>query len=372
MLRQLLVIFLMLNLFVLAQDDDIISATTRVTISPLFQDWSSDSLGEVRDFSEFSTALSAYIPISERVSMSLWLAQANVRFGDTDSLNNKNIRDLSGISDIQMGASYYVPGIQSVLSLKLNLPVGKKELNRREFDTSAIIANSVYRFQVPNLGQGFNISPGITWANQINDNSAVGLGISYNYRGKYKAVDVVEDFDPGDELLVTGGFDYRLNAVSTISSDLTLTTYTRDKVGDEEIFAAGNRWVFTTQYHRYFDFNELRVVFRFRNQGKSEVFLLGRENNVIPTNFHFFSSYTWLLNPAFNMGFFLEGRFYGKVEGLNVPFADGNLFGLGFYPEVIISKKVRLPIRMKYMSASFANEVSLTGLDLGLGLSFAF
>ena len=372
MLRLPVLLFMLFTGLAFAQEEEIVDPKLQVQLMPLFQDWSADSVGDVRDFSEISTALSAYIPISENASVSLWLAQANIRFGDEDSLNNKSIRDLSGITDLQMGATYYLESFQTVASLKLNIPIGKKELNRREFDTSAIIANGLYRFQVPNLGQGFNVAPGLTWAHQVNNKVAIGLGTSYNYRGSYKALDVVDKFNPGDEFLLTGGFDVRVDDASTVTSDLIFMTYTRDKIGSEEIFAAGNRYIWTTQYHRYFDFNELQVVARFRSQGKSEVFLLERQNNIIPTNFHLFANYAWLLNPAFTMGFFLEGRFYGKASEAKVPFSDGKLFGFGFYPEVIVNERVRLPIRIKYMIADFKNNISLNGLDLGMGLELTF
>ena len=133
-------------------DNYIISQKGYIKLMPNFQMWSIESN---YDISEISFPIMVYFPISRKFNLSLRSNQANIA-GDVNTL--------SGLADTQLSCSYHLENAHLVFNVGLNLPSGKKELTVTEFQTSSQIAYSYFNFKVPGFGQGFNVSPGISWA----------------------------------------------------------------------------------------------------------------------------------------------------------------------------------------------------------------
>lgn len=227
-------------------DAQTISQTGYVRIMPLFQGW---RLTGGNDFAELSIAEIVYIPLRRNLSMTLRGGQATIG-GD-------NLQRLSGVTDTQLAFNYYLEPAKLLFNLGLNLPSGKKELTLQEFQTDTLISKNIFNLQVPNFGQGFNFSSGLTWVMPLNENVVIGLGASYQFKGKFKPLSVfVEDYNPGDEFLATGGIDLRLNETTTITSDVIFTIFGKDKIGQTEVFAPGNKLVANLQFRKYFNFDE--------------------------------------------------------------------------------------------------------------------
>src|SRR4030042_3523372 len=114
------------------------------------------------------------------------------------------------------------------------MPTGRKKLSMDEFITSYQISLNQYNFAVPNFGQGFNLAPGISWARPLKANIVFGAGISYQYRGPFEPfAGMSGKYDPGDEILLTGGLDFRLTETSTFSTDMIWNSYGADRLNGE-------------------------------------------------------------------------------------------------------------------------------------------
>lgn len=367
----------------------VINNKKRVSISPLLQNWSFESDSNSIDFSEISTVFNIYLPLSQNFSLGLRGGQANIRFGDENTFSNLQLEELNGFSDLQLTGTYYLENIGTVLSLKMNLPSGKKNWDMQsQVNTSAIISNAIYRLQLPQFGEGFNLAPGLTWARQVADNIALGLGVSYQYKAAYQALAWIEEFDPGDEILLTGGMDVRINSSTTLSGDVVYSIFGEDVINGDKVLAAGNRIVSTLLLEKYFKFHRFNLMMAYRTQAKSEVtsFALGdnlkaNEVNLVPNNLQVYSSFRTQFSNAFSVMLSAEGRFYLSIEdaavpqvtdALPIPLASGNVFMLAVSPVFSLGESVQMPFHIQYARGNFTGDIKLNGIELGLGLALAF
>jgi len=360
---------------VLAQDAYIINQQRFVKIAPAYQRWSVEGDNQ---FSEFSIPIQIYFPFSRNWSVTLLGNQASAKgealLDSSSTIRGQALPKLSGLADTQLSVRYFLETMNLALDLGLNLPSGKSELELQEFRTSAELSANIFDFQVPNFGQGFNVSPGLTWAVPVRDNLVFGLGASFQYKGSFKPVaGLIDDFDPGDEVLFTGGLDLRLNETTTLSSDLIFTLYGTDKIGDTEIFAAGNKLVANAQFRKYFDFNELWLFVRYRRSAKNElarvgVGLIPEAKKTTPDQIEIMGHYQARFTRRFSMRFLAEGRIYQDTPA----FEGVKLFGGGLTPIFLASANFQLLGHFKFLTGSFDGGDKLSGLEIGVGMIAKF
>ena len=332
-----------------------------VRILPLYQSW---SLKGRPDFSELSFALSLYLPIGEDFGISLRGARANAG-GD--------VSKVSGFTDTQLGLSYRWEALNVVLSLGVNLPSGKRKLTREEFETSSLLSKNIFTLQVPNFGQGLNINPRLIWAFPISDDVVMGLGASYQYKGKFRPLATVDEYDPGDEFLLTGGLDLRLGEAAKFSSDIIVTIYGRDKIGSKQVFMSGKKIVANIQFVRYFEHNELRVQARYRTRSKGQIaaggILVPEEERTEPNQFEFLTGFNIRFSENFSARLLVEGIFHEETPAV---FSGIKLYGGGIAPEVSLSPTLKIPARVKYQYGKMKNEEKISGLEIGVGMDVNF
>jgi len=333
-----------------------------VRIQPLYQAWSGENNAT---FTETSIPFYAYIPISRVLSFNLQTSQATAS-GDY-------LQEISGLTDMQLGVNYFFESLNLVANLGVNVPSGKKELTPTEFLTSSLLSYNYFNFLVPNFGQGLNVSAGVTWAYPVNDQLVLGAGASYQYKGKFKPLQgMLLEFEPGDEILFTGGADYRLNEVSSLSADLIYIMYSPDKIGSYEVFESGDMLIANIQYRRYFDFHELWLNARYRSKGKNSLPIAGslepEPQKSTPDQIELIARYRYRVNPQLYISALVEGRFFKQTS----VFTAVNVLGLGVAPEYALSPAVTIPIQLKLLRALFENGSNMSGWEIGLGIRYSF
>lgn len=328
----------------------------RATLGVVYQSYDKDDF----NISEFSVPLSLSVPIGRKIGFSARAGQA--------SATADGLEDLSGVSDVQVGVSFLqnIGSSSLVLSLGANLPSGKRELTEDEFRTSLFLSQHFYNFRTPGFGQGLNIAPGFVWAFPVGEGVVLGLGASYQYKGSYQPLaDMTEDYDPGDEITVTGGLDFKLSPTTSFSTDVTYTTFGNDTLGDQELFAVGSRIAATGQMLAYFGQNELRLVGRYRTESQSTLPAgaggTDQELRALPAQALVRVAYRQALGTMFRVGLLGEARLLGETA----LFEKASLFDAGLLPEVILSPSVRIQSRFIY---TFGD---VTGFEAGGGLSLA-
>lgn len=330
-------------------------------LTPLFQHW---SIGDNMKFSQIGVGLSAYAPLHQDFGLSVQTSHVNTS-GDLTSL--------SGVADVKVSLNYYIekPGV--VLSCGVSLPTGKNGLTQDEFETSLLISNDVFDLQIPNVGQGLTVQPGFAWASSLGEKFSVGAGASYQYRAKYKPLADYGDYDPGDEVLLTAGFDFRLGETSTFVTDVVFTAYGADKLDNEDVFASGNRFSANAQFRKNFGLHELLISARYRSLSAGQIGIAGalvpEEEKAIPDVFNASARFHVRMNNSLAVAFLAEGRFYQQTAST---LSGVSIVGVGVEPEITVAPNITIPIRARLQFGKLKNDDSLFGTELGLGIGVLF
>jgi hypothetical protein len=234
-----------------------------------------------------------------------------------------------------------------------------------------------YNFYVPSYGQGFNVSPAVTWALPVGENLSCGLGASYRDKGSFTPLAFIDDYDPGDEVLLTGGLDWRAGETAKLSFDLIVTFYGTDKIKTSKVYAAGNRFVAHIQFRQNFAHDELWLFARYLSRGKNSLSvggaLLPENAKSAPDQIEMFGHYSRRFNRRVAVGFLAEGRYF-TTPATAEPYSSAgiSIAGLGLSPEFMLSPIFRVPARFKYLFGRTKSGQNLSGLEIGIGMGASF
>jgi hypothetical protein len=345
-----------------ADDFFIIRQDRFIRINPIYQNW---SLSGSNHIAEFSAPVFLYVPFGYHLSFDLQTSPAMV--------SGNPYSKLQGMTDVQAGVSYHLESLNSVLNVGVNIPSGQKELTAQEFETSHLISLYHFDLRTPNFGQGLNLSTGLSWARPFSPRFVLGLGAAYQYRGPYKPIQgMVFNYDPGDEIALTSGFDYKANETTSLSLDLTFTSYKMDMIDKEKAFGSGNKIVANFKYDKYFAFDELLLMVRYRSKDKNRVAIAGQflkeEEKSLPNHFEVRGLYKHRYSPLWNMGFFMEGRFIQKTA----IYSSMNIYGIGLMPEYTLHANMSLLGHFKSLFAQTNVGRDYFGLEIGVGMEARF
>ena len=362
-MKKLIFIFLLFILFstIHANDNYIVGQKGYLKIMPVYQQWSIESN---YDITEISFPTMVYYPVNRQFSLSLRGNQAIIG-GD--------VNELTGLTDTQLSGSYHLENANLVFNLGLNLPSGKKELTVTEFQTSSQIAYSYFNFQVPGFGQGLNVSPGISWAAPVSGDLVLGLGATYQYKGGFKPLANMNDnYQPGNEILITGGFDIKLAPTTTFAIDVIYTTYAEDKMASQTVFGSGDKIMIGGMLRSYQKYNELFLMARYRSKAKNSYYIGGvfqeEAEKTIPNHLEIIGYYKIRTSNQLYISLLGESRTFFETD----VFPGLNIMGFGVSPEFSPSKNLKIPLRFKYFFGEFEGGTSLSGIEAGVGVSILF
>jgi hypothetical protein len=350
------------------ENPDIIPQQGRIGIGGVYQSWKT---GDDIKITEFSIPLEVYYPMNRRLSFGFFLGQGSAN----GEVYGTSLKSLSGITDAQVNVNYYLEDKNILLSLGGNLPTGKRELSSGEYMTSVWLSQNFYNYQVPMFGQGFNLSPGFTWAKPVNDKTVLGFGASYQFKGGYLPVEGMtkdEEYKPGNEFLLTGGADYQISEISAASFDLTVTLFGRDKAGDAEIYKAGTKVMAAVQYKQYFNYDLLWLFGRFRSRAKSDLYTPSKTSvKTQRDEFESMATYKKMINKTTFLSYCLEARYFFRTGAILSAYQGGG----GVLPEFQVSPKTKLQGRFKILLGkdnNFTSSQSVFGFEIGAGMEYAF
>ncbi len=333
---------------------------------PLYQQWvlPNGTLPNGTSFFQASTVLSLYQPIGSAAGLFLRGSGGTTR-GD--------VTTLQGLADVQIGGNYHWEKTHLVFSLGINLPIIKKKLTSPEFQTSLLLSNTVFDMHVPSLGTGLNIDAGVIWAIPISEAVVVGLGGSFLYKGVYEPISNAGEYDPGDEILATGGVDIQTESGSTISADLIFTTSGKDKLKGKEVLSAGNRIVANLQLRQSFGLHGLWLFARYKTRSTSS-FAVGNAfvaeaEKLEPDNVDAVGTFNIRVNDRLSFVFLAQGRFYKQTP---LTISGISLFAAGFSPVFAVSNSLSVSLRNRFHFGSLKGGDKLTGLELGVGIAITY
>ena len=345
-----------------AEDFFIIRQDRFFRTEPVLQYWSMNG-GD--HFSELSSPFFLYMPFGYYLGLNVQTSPAMV--------NGNTLEKLSGMTDVQLGLSYHLERYNTVVNVGVNIPSGKKELTSAQFQTSHLASLYQFDLRTPNFGQGLNLSGGLTWARPFGSSFVFGLGAAYQVRGSYKPIQgMLFDYDPGDEILLTSGFDVKMDETSSFTFDFIFTSYGTDLIGDDKAFASGKKIVLNFKYEQYFGYNELLVFARYRSKDKNQIAIAGQlfqeEEKSIPNQLELWGLYKHRFSPELRLGFLLEGRHIAE----STAFTSTDIFGAGLLPEYQFSSAVRGLGHLKALLAQTEKGHDLFGFEIGAGMEVKF
>ncbi len=320
-----------------------------------YQSWSVDDL----QITQLAAPVSVLVPLQRRLSLEVRTAYAS---------GSGDVENLAGMTNTFVGLVYKIERPDIAFTLGTGLPTGKKELTQEELETSMLVSHPTFRFQAPVLGEGASVNAGAVYALVLGDRIAIGAGVTYHYRGAFAALQGYDEYDPGDEVLVTGGIDVQLGEASNISLDVSFTSYSSDKLGAMEVFSSDNRLVVYSQFSKSFGRDDLWLMARMSGKGKGSVgfsgILIPESEKTEPNQFELKGSYNHPFSDEFNLRFMLGTRLFEETQS---PLSDLKLLEAGIGPGMAISPSTRLELNLMFQTGK-VRDGNISGFSCGVSL----
>ena len=301
----------------------------RVALDPTYQYYESEG---GQGLTEFSTRLSAFLPINPQFSVRM--------SADYARMGGDNLKQVQGPTDVAATGTYAQPlaGGSLVFSLRANVPTGKQSLTtgeNGELETNRLFSKNFYDFRVSSFSRGLSVSPKVTWAYPVTDRLAVGIGAEYQYQRGFQPNDRFTSdslYVPGDGIGVNAGADYKITNSSALGVDVSFRRYGADEVGGAALFEAGNRLSATLRYLQRSGFTTFRAVLGYTQWEESQFgFRAGSptQGQVLPPHGLALASYRTRLVEDIRLHVRASGHWYGETVGSG-PQANQKMFGRAY------------------------------------------
>lgn len=301
---------------------------------------------------------------------------------------------LGGLSDTQIGLSYFLFDEHLLFMLDANLPSGRKIPSSEKQSYATVVGFQPFGYQVQSFGQGFDLQVGGAYAFRIAEKAIMNFGGAYLLRGDYQPIDTLGQYDPGNEITISIGGDYQFTRRIDGTLDVSLTSYGEDQLTsvDTRGYSIGDPYVIRAARMRLMLSSRIGIAaaggtehifllrLRFR-LGSDEVKL---ENATLThgpqMEFHYDASLPldnrgrWLLRPSAYLAYFAESELNPAV-GMRTLFQNAMLatpgIGIAFVPHSLL--KLESAFRYSIGRANvFGENESISGLTVHLKSSFYF
>ncbi len=170
---------------------------------------------------------------------------------------------VSGMANFHVEADWaLLPAL--LLGANVGLPTGRTRLTDDERQALVLFTRPETASRMPRLGSGLDV--GVQAASSVRAGTLLfGGSAGYQYRGSYTAQAQAAEVNPGDELLLSGGVDYRGSGTHG-NAALVFTHFGVDRIAGGEELQAGNELEFkgalTTRIAHHVCFAALRHIRR--------------------------------------------------------------------------------------------------------------
>lgn len=167
--------------------------------------------------------------------------------GASSEVDGADLSKLGAATDTELKLDYLMAGERVFLSGGASLPTGDTGLDEEGVLVSRAVSNQVLGFRTNRYGEGLDLFGDVALAHPFNQEWSVGGGGGFRLKNKYDFAPDTEsglaDFDPGEELFVSGGASYLkrgTGATTSFNLDVTLRTYGEDQIEAEPVFQEGD------------------------------------------------------------------------------------------------------------------------------------
>ncbi|GEM_PF-1798354 len=157
------------------------------------------------------------------------------------SLKHGTNQTLQGLADAKIRGIFKFNDYHWLLHFGLNLPTGKNVLNAEEVIVNNLLSETVLSFPLKRYGRGLEADWGAAYAFTVNENLKAGLGAGFLFKGEYAFLEASPlRFDPGDEVSLTGGFDFRKNNF-VARGNVLVKLFQKDRLNSQDAFKEGTQ-----------------------------------------------------------------------------------------------------------------------------------
>ena len=325
----------------------------------VYYHWSLDDKSNgSTSFSQFYFPINGFVPVRENLEI-LFFAAGSVNDLKTDN----QATGLTGASDIRFQVNQSLSEDRIIISMGLNLPTGKTDLTfATDTTVLGILSRNYLNFPMRKFGQGLGGNFLIGGATMLGSLRG-GLGLLFEYTGKYEPYLGLGKYNPGNFFSATAGLDLKQEK-GILFGDITVTLYTPDrykgsktfKQSSQAFFRVGSRY----QTGRYQGNFRLGYLWRGRNtqydanESVTDQFqLFGNEFTAQLDLSRYFGN-GWAISPAWAIKIISTN----EGEGLN-ELRSSHYVGLGGSLTKAIKNGPVLGAGAKYFVGS-ANSGSIT------------
>ncbi len=288
---------------------------------------------------------------------------------------------LNGLTDTRLGASYLFAGETMLATAGVNLPTGKTELDEEGLAVAQIIPLHSLGLRTTYFGGGLDLSAGLSAAFPMND-WVFGVGAGFVHTGTFKPVQNSDDYNPGDEISLTVGFDRSFDEESKLLADFTYTLYTTDTFQGTDYFKSAPRLLFEARYYFPLQNFDMAVMVRDRIKGKNETLQIDPDTDIAKLREESANTHGNELDIIAQGGYALsertsvEGLLQVKIYSANELEANGaTIFSIGGGWRRQLSSILNLDLGAKFSFGSLKSQgksTGITGFELRGGIVYQF
>ncbi len=325
--------------------------------------------GASTEITQFWAPVSGMVPLGDNTEAAFFVASAQSEL-EYEAAKT----DLGGLSDMRLQLSRSISEDRFLVSVGVNLPTGKKELEadteRRIIET---LAASFLDFPLRRYGEGLGVSLLAGTALELGEINA-GIGVQYEYIGEYTPYVGIEDYDPGDLFNVYAGGDLSRGDLSW-SGNVLFTTFVADKLADIKVLKQSSQ--LELQLAGAYDNRRHRVnglvsyTFRGRNSrydGATEEVI--ERLKLYGNEFYASAGYTSVLESGWSFGPSLALK---MIEGDEDSFGKSTIFSVSGAVDKQIGRRLAANAGVRYMTGKADDSrLDISGFQVTTGLCATF
>jgi len=347
--------------------------TSKARIGGSFQSWSSEGADKITEW---------VLPVLVQYAAT---RQLHFTLFNQPTLASRELGaarfDLRGLTDTKLGASYIFGEEKFIFNLGLNLPSGRHELEANELPVAQLISIHALGLRTNYFGGGFDVNAGLAAAYPTGD-WVFGGGVGLLLKGKFKPLKGSGDYNPGEELNVTVGFDRRLGENAKLMADAIYTLYATDSFQGTDFFKSGQRLVLEARSYFRMRSWDITLVARDRIKAKNQILQPDPASGVLKLREEAQNSHgneldllalgSHPISPKTRLNGLLQTKLYGNNQAGT---AGALVFSVGAGAEIALSRILSLDLGAKLSTGSMKGQkenVRIRGIELQGGIIYQF
>lgn len=332
--------------------------------------WSLDSsLGAEEGISQSAVSLSGFVPIRDNFEARYYFISG---YNNLDLDNT--VSEMSGSGDLRLQLSHSYAKDRILLSMGLNLPVGKKELDTTgERRIIEFLSRDYLSFPLRRYGEGFGFNLQVGGAAEVG-RFKCGMSAVYDYTGAYKPYKDSGDYNPGNAFSLSATTNVVFGKISC-TGDLGFSVFGADNLEDNKIYKQAPQFSarLTAAYpnERYSATLGLRMILRGRNTRYSPADgVIESQLKKYGDEFDAFLQFAYTIRVAWRLAALVGTR---QILSSEEELGKSSLYNFGCNINREMSDHVSFGLGLMYHTGSTdQGAVDISGLQMSGGLSVTY